>query len=68
MVAIELRSLVRSIAEPDGLAKRVWFRFARRRCPILRQVFMGGRRPPPNVADWIAEVDRTHEAPEEKRR
>jgi hypothetical protein len=60
MLAVEVRSLLRAIIEPDGLAKRVWFRFARRRCPILRQVFEGDRRPPREVDDWLREVASRH--------
>ena len=44
VLIVEARSLARAIVEPDAVAWRLRFRRQRRRCPVLRSVFVGGRR------------------------
>ena len=61
MLMVELRSILRAPLEPDGIAKRGWFRIARQRCPVLHAVFVGKRFPPPDAQAWLRAVARTHD-------
>jgi hypothetical protein len=53
-------SLLRAVAEPDGVMARIRFRINRRTCPVLRAVFAGRRRTPPDRERWLADVAMTH--------
>jgi hypothetical protein len=59
MRRIEFHSILQSLIEPTNIAKRVWFRFIRKRCPVLQLVF-SDRKVPQDRESWLGVVTRSH--------
>lgn len=60
-VRLELRYIMRSIARPRLIWRRMWFTFVElRRCPVLIVQRSGDRRVHGTVDAWLADVARTH--------
>jgi hypothetical protein len=58
---LELRYIMRSIARPRLIWRRMWFTFVElRRCPVLIVQRSGDRRVHGTVDAWLADVARTH--------
>jgi hypothetical protein len=52
--------LLRAVAEPRSVLARIRFRINRRSCPVLKAVFEGQRRIPPDRDRWLAAVASNH--------
>jgi hypothetical protein len=60
MMAVEARSVAGAIAQPHITATRIWSRYVKTRCPILRVIFQDDRRVPDDVDGWMAQVAKHH--------
>lgn len=59
---VERWALMRSVAEPWTVARRIWFaRVWKQRCPVVRIVRENARRIPEDPEAWLREVKRNHE-------
>jgi hypothetical protein len=60
MMMVETRSVAGAIVHPNIAATRVWSRYVKSRCPILRVLFQDDRRVPEDLEGWLAEVAEHH--------
>lgn len=62
MRRVELWALVRSVAEPRTVARRIWFaRVWKHRCPVVRMIREDARRVPRDVDAWLDVVRTNHD-------
>ena len=62
MRRVELWALMRSVAEPWTVARRIWFaRVWKNRCPVVRTIRQEERRVPPDLDGWLDEVRASHD-------
>lgn len=60
MLGVEARALSHAPLEPGVAASRVWAKFVKRRCPLLKTLFAGGRAVPADLDAWVSEARRVH--------
>jgi hypothetical protein len=60
MLAVETWALLRAMLEPHIVVTRLWAKRVKKRCPVLRAIFIDGRRVA-DVEGWLARVRREGE-------
>jgi hypothetical protein len=60
MLLVEAWAVLHALAAPGILLGRLWSRPVKRRCPLLRTIFLDDRRFPDDVQDWLRQVGRSH--------
>ncbi|MGH2678724.1 MAG: hypothetical protein ACRDHB_10250, partial [Actinomycetota bacterium] len=60
MLTVEAWSVLRALAEPRVVMWRLRSRPIKKRCPVLRSIFVDDRRLPSDVDRWLATVETTH--------
>ena len=60
MLQVEGWAVLHALAAPGILLGRLWSRPIKRRCPLLRTIFVDDRRFPDDVHDWLQQVARGH--------
>jgi hypothetical protein len=60
MLLVEGWAMLHALVAPRILIGRLWSRPIKRRCPLLRTIFLDDRRFPDDVHDWLQRVARGH--------
>ncbi|CAN5700595.1 hypothetical protein BH24ACT26_BH24ACT26_04850 [soil metagenome] len=60
MLAVEAWALLRALLTPQVVATRFGAKRVKKRCPVLRSIFIDGRRIPADVDSWVARVAEDH--------
>jgi hypothetical protein len=60
MLAVEAWAVLHALAAPGIVFGRVRSRPIKRRCPLLRTIFIDDRRFPEDAEEWLRQVSRTH--------
>ena len=60
MINVEARALTHAPLEPGVVVSRVWAKLVKRRCPLLKTLFAGGREVPEDLDAWVTEARRVH--------
>jgi hypothetical protein len=60
MLTVEGWSVLRALTEPRVVMWRLRSRPIKKRCPVLRSIFVDDRRLPADVDGWLASVEKQH--------